>query len=64
MGTMIGPHMAHAPCDLSLQRRISEARRAGLIPRRRRRRSAQAPSADMARVALTGSEDVWHSLRG
>ena len=64
MGTMIGPHMAHAPCDLSLQRRIMEARRAALIGKRRRRRRAQAPSADMARAALSGSEDVWHSLRG
>lgn len=64
---MIGPAMTHAPCDLSLQRRILEARRAALTPRRRRRGArdrAQAPSADLARAAFSGSEDVWRSLRG
>lgn len=63
---MFGPVINHAPCDLALQRRILEARRAALIPRRRRRGSrarAQAPSADLARAAFSGSEDVWRSLR-
>ena len=64
---MIGPAMTHAPCNLSLQRRILEARREALIPPRRwfRRGRPQPPnSADVARAALRGSEDVWASLRG
>ena len=64
--TMIGPAMTHAPCDLSLQRRIQEARRAALVHGRGRggRRHSQARSADMCRDALTDREDVWRSLRG
>ena len=58
--------MTHAPCDLSLQRRILEARRDVLASRPRwwRRRRLQAGSADLVRAAFSGREDVWRSLRG
>ena len=56
--------MAHAPCDLSLQRRILEARRLALVRRVGRRKRPQARSADLVREAFSGSEDVWRSLRG
>lgn len=68
----MGPDLTHAPCDLSLQRRLQEARLAALVRRARpgrrigrfrRRGSAQSPPADLARAALSGSEDVWRSLR-
>lgn len=63
---MIGPAMTHAPCNLALQRRIMDARLEALIrPRRRFRRWRPQPnSADVARAALRGCEDVWASLRG
>lgn len=60
---MIGPALAHPPCDLALQRRIQEARLEAVTRTLRRRGRGQSPPADVARAAFAGGEDVWRSFR-